>query len=324
MLRGLIVRLFALCMFSAATAAADQTPNCIPPIPHDGRAESAAVTFSVLRADGTPAGQDTVWQPIGGTVGFSLKGNGLADKPPIVCFAYHGGAFQPSPRVWLQNNDTATNTLVYNATVPSMARPLQHNFSTAARTGIVALPARIRVIVPDGKGGTLTDVMEPIGITSSIVSAILALIAMLLAGWFATRVAKSLSVPGRALRRVISTRGGVASLSQLQVILWTFVIGTGAVYVMADANGGDICKIGRVQRFDALDRRSQTLASYGGYPMVIYWWTATKFPMSVEEEVHNRLWRHRVRVAPRYGARELFRFPPQTGLGSRRNVQGSC
>src|SRR5271155_240748 len=183
MLRGLIVWLFALCLFGAATAAANQTPNCRTPAPHDGQAESAAVTFSVLDADGTPAGKNRVWQPLGGTVGFSLKGNGLADKPPIVCFEYHGGAFQPSPRVRLQS-DAATNTLVYNATVPSkLAGPPQHlaNFFTAARTGIVALSGKIRVIVPDGKGAALTDVTEPIGITSAVVSAILALIAMVLA-----------------------------------------------------------------------------------------------------------------------------------------------
>ena len=36
---------------------------------------------------------------------------------------------------------------------------------------------------------------------------------------------------------MISTRAGVASLSQLQVILWTFVIGTGAVYVMVISGG---------------------------------------------------------------------------------------
>jgi len=236
MLRGLIVWLFALCLFGAATAAADQTPNCTTPAPHDGRAESAAVTFSVLGTDGTPAGKDTVWQPLGGTVGFSLKGNGLADKPPIICFAYHGGAFQPSLRVWLQSNDTATNTLVYNATVPSkLAGPPQRfvKFFTAARTGIVALSGKIRVIVPDGKGAALTDVTEPIGITSAVASAILALIAMALAFAFAFGVARSLNVPGKRLLKVISTRAGVASLSQLQVILWTFVIGTGAVYVIA-------------------------------------------------------------------------------------------
>jgi hypothetical protein len=239
MLSGLIVWLFALGLFGTAmAAAADQTPNCVTPTPHGGRAESSAVTFSVLGADGTPAGKDTVWQPRGGTVGFSLKGNGLADKPPIVCFAYHGGAFQPSPRVWLQSNDTATNTLVYNATVPSsLTLPPRHNFFTAARTGIVALSAKIRVIVPDGKGAVLTDVTEPIGITSVILSAILALIAMVLAFVFALGVAGSLNVPGKGLLKVISTRSGVASLSQLQVILWTFVIGTGAVYVIAISGG---------------------------------------------------------------------------------------
>jgi hypothetical protein len=234
----LIVWLFAWCLFGAGTATADQTPNCTTLAPHDGRAESAAVTFSVLGADGTPAGKDTVWQPLGGTISFSLRGNGLADKPPIVCFAYHGGALQPSPRVWLQSNDTAANLLVYNATVPSsLAGSPQHNFFTAARTGIVALSGRIRVIVPDGNGTTLTDVMEPIGITSAIVSAILALIAMVLAFTFALGVAQSLNVPGKWLLKVISTRAGVASLSQLQVILWTFVIGTGAVYVIAISGG---------------------------------------------------------------------------------------
>ena len=45
------------------------------------------------------------------------------------------------------------------------------NFFTAARTGIVALSANIRVIVPDGKGAALTDVTQSIGITSAVASA---------------------------------------------------------------------------------------------------------------------------------------------------------
>jgi hypothetical protein len=240
MLRGLIVWLFILCLFGAATAAADQSPNCLTPEPHDGRAESAAVTFSVLGVDGTPAGTDTVWQPLGGTISFSLKGSGLSDKPPIVCFAYHGGPFAPSPRVWLQSNDAATNTLVYNATVPpKLTGPPQHivEFFTAARTGIVGLSAKIRVIVPDGKGSALTDITKPIGITSAVVSVLLAAIAMGLAFAFMWGVAWTLNVPGKRLLRIISTRSGVASLSQLQVILWTFVVGTGAVYVMAVSGG---------------------------------------------------------------------------------------
>jgi hypothetical protein len=236
MLRRLIVWFVALCLFGVATAAADESPNCLTPVSHDGRAESAAVTFSVLGADGTPAGTNTVWQPLGGAISFSLKGSGLSNKPPIVCFAYHGSPFASSPCVWLHSNDTATNTLVYNATVPpKLTGPRQ--FFAGARTGIVALSAKIRVIVPDGKGSALTNVTEPIGITSAIVSALLAAIAMALAFAFMWGVAWTLNVPGKRLLRIISTRSGVASLSQLQVILWTFVVGTGAVYVMAISGG---------------------------------------------------------------------------------------
>ena len=145
MLRWLIVWLFALCLFGATMAAADQIPNCKTPAPHDGRAESAAVTFSVLSADGTPTDKDTVWQPLGGTVSFSLTGDGLTDKPPIVCFAYHGGGFQPSPRVWLQSNETATNTLVYNATVPSkLAAPRSTSSNSSPRRGPASSPCRGR------------------------------------------------------------------------------------------------------------------------------------------------------------------------------------
>ncbi len=240
MLRGVIVWLFAICLFGAATANADQNPNCATPVPHNGKAESASVTFSLLGIDGSPVGTDTVWQPLGGTVSFSLKGAAIADKPPIVCFAYHRGAFQASPRVWLQSNDTTNSTLTYDAVVPpKLAGPPRHlnKFFVAARTGIVALSGEMRVIVPDGKGGALTDVTETIGLTSVVASAVLAFVAMLLAFWFTFGVARWLNVPGKGLLKVISTRGGVASLSQLQVILWTFVIGTGAVYVMAITGG---------------------------------------------------------------------------------------
>ena len=83
MLRRLIFWLFASCPAGTATDAANRTPNCTSPTPHNGQAESAVVTFSVLDVDGAPAGNNTVWQPLGGTVSFSLYGNGLADKPPI-------------------------------------------------------------------------------------------------------------------------------------------------------------------------------------------------------------------------------------------------
>lgn len=232
MLFRLTIWLLALCLFGAPLAAAAEATSCTSR-PQSGRAESSALAFSMLDADGTPAGKNTVWQPLGGTVGFSLKGSDLVNRPPVVCFAYHGGAFVPSPRVWLQDTATATNTLIYNATVPSKLKGRPHLFVTGARTGIIALSGEVRVIVPGEKGGVSSEITVPIGITSAVLAAFVALVAVALAFAFALGVARWLNVPGTWLLKVISTRAGVASLSQLQVILWVFVIGAGAIYVMA-------------------------------------------------------------------------------------------
>ena len=87
----------------------------------------------------------------------------------------------------------------------------------------------------------------------AVFAALAALLAVLGAGTALYRFAIYLGVPGpeipavgsiggfigRALRgfsvplRLISTANGWASLSQFQIILWTFVVGAGAVYVMS-------------------------------------------------------------------------------------------
>lgn len=97
------------------------------------------------------------------------------------------------------------------------------------------------------------QVVREIGITDRWFAAVLALFAVLSAGTALYRFAIYLGVPGpkppaatgiagflvSLLRgfsvplRLISTANGWASLSQFQIILWTFVIGAGAVYVMS-------------------------------------------------------------------------------------------
>ena len=91
-----------------------------------------------------------------------------------------------------------------------------------------------------------------VGITFRTLAAIVTLAAVLLAGWAMYRFAIYLGVPGprydaapsvggaiiSAVRgfsvplRIISSAKGWASLSQFQMMLWTFVIGAGAVYVV--------------------------------------------------------------------------------------------
>lgn len=93
-----------------------------------------------------------------------------------------------------------------------------------------------------------------VGITSRGLAAFMAILAILLATVVLYRFARYLNVPGpetpdfkkdprgfflhslrgfSVLLRIISTATGWASLSQLQIILWTFVVGAGAVYVMS-------------------------------------------------------------------------------------------
>lgn len=95
--------------------------------------------------------------------------------------------------------------------------------------------------------------VREIGVTDRTCAAVAAVIAVLGAGIGFYRFAIYLGVPGPKLPtttgiggglvslvrgysvplRLISTSNGWASLSQFQIILWTFVIGAGAVYVMS-------------------------------------------------------------------------------------------
>lgn len=77
------------------------------------------------------------------------------------------------------------------------------------------------------------DVVRQVGITSvwaARIWAVAAVIIVLAILWVCATLRK---VPGRGpLLRLISTRRGYASLSQFQILLWSFLIGAGAVYVM--------------------------------------------------------------------------------------------
>ena len=52
----------------------------------------------------------------------------------------------------------------------------------------------------------------------------------------------------------------------------------------------------QVDPYGAVMRRAQRLASYAGFPMYLYDFESTDHPGDVEWEVHNRLFRHRVRI----------------------------
>ena len=75
-----------------------------------------------------------------------------------------------------------------------------------------------------------------IGITSPFAAVVLAIVATILGLAILSRVKRPQAVgirKARWLLQLISTKDGFASLSQLQVLLWTFVVAVSAVYVMS-------------------------------------------------------------------------------------------
>lgn len=142
---------------------------------------------------------------------------------------------------------------VYAVTIP---RDFTKDIPAGTEHGlfeIVPVPIAQLTITPGDGSSVNWQAVREIGITSHTVAAILALIAVLAAGIVLYRFAIYLGVPGPRLPvatgvtgflipllrgysvplRLISTGNGWASLSQFQIILWTFVIGAGAVYVMS-------------------------------------------------------------------------------------------
>ena len=78
------------------------------------------------------------------------------------------------------------------------------------------------------------DVSVPVGVTHRRVALLIAAIFIGFAWWAVLRLAKVRpTIRGGPLLRMIANRNGYASLSQLQITLWTFVIAGGAMYVMA-------------------------------------------------------------------------------------------
>jgi hypothetical protein len=122
--------------------------------------------------------------------------------------------------------------LIFAVTIPELAdRPAN---ADATLFGMIPT-AELRVLAAEGAGqpGVELDTTRDIGVTSKELAAILALIFAIGIGFLLYRFARNLGVPGNdIILRIISTARGWASLAQFQIILWTLVIGSGAVYVM--------------------------------------------------------------------------------------------
>ena len=190
----------------------------------------------------------TPWRPALGDVKFAVKGSDFTpgNVDIVACMRWRGSnqPWTQSPSLRLADS-TDVNTSTFVATVPAsfpsppdnlLLRMSARRPEDSSALGIVPL-ADFRIVAKtrDGSGWSYLDVTQPVGITTAAFSAMFAT-SLVIVAWFALYTMGRLrKVPGSGdvVLQIISTKAGYASLSQLQMIIWTFVIGWAAAYVMA-------------------------------------------------------------------------------------------
>jgi len=183
--------------------------------------------------------QHKSWQPIGGEVQFTVKSFVAipANASVFTCFRWKSGrkagAFIESPSRLDLSGDG--KLLKVTTTVPHGLGPKPDDVAKALP--LVPL-TEVRILAIDGQNNVKADATSEIGITSPVAAFVFAIAVMIL-GFAILYAATSFRLTHTGilkanwLLRIISTPSGFASLSQLQIVLWTFVVAISAVYVMS-------------------------------------------------------------------------------------------
>jgi len=241
---GLLACLWASLLLPSGAAAADNPYECDTA---QVKSPSSDITIAL-----DPA---TVWQPRGGQVRVVVesKTQSLKDTDVVVCFRWSGAdekAHYLSPAavqvVEFVSNATSGKA-VYNVTVPNALERVSSSWfdrlggklpdsarqPTHFDNGMIVPVADMKVIV--GRSASiLTTANLQVGVTSVWTASLTTLVCVLVAHALIYAWAARRNVPGRSpWMRLVSTREGYASLSQLQIMLWSFLFGAGAVYVMS-------------------------------------------------------------------------------------------
>ncbi|HEX3486031.1 MAG TPA: hypothetical protein VHT51_13285 [Micropepsaceae bacterium] len=187
---------------------------------------------------------ETVWQPRNGEVLFTIAGAGStpAIQDILVCFRW----MNVPNSVWVRSSvrlvaSTTGTSATYAASVPSLdGSPLPNWFSrifgaapVGEYTGLTMVPLtdfRVKATTAEGD----LDLIQPVGITSRYFAVIMA-VALVSIAWIALYMfGRARCVPGGRdpVLTIIASQDGHASLSTFQIIMWSFVVGASAVYVM--------------------------------------------------------------------------------------------
>jgi hypothetical protein len=196
-----------------------------------------------------PFGQQKNWQPPGGEVTWTIRSfvQIPSDALVLVCFRWkrmgeRQDNFLSARPVHLDLTDGGRLLKVTVVVPPNLRNPPSRFGGDGEYAGLYLVPlADVRILVlakgTDGSPQVAADVSHIIGVSNPFW-------AMLLAAFTVLAAFAVLSLVGhRRLRRlgfgdldpvirIITTPDGYASLSRLQMVLWTFVVAASAVYVM--------------------------------------------------------------------------------------------
>ena len=238
----------------AASPAFSQTPPAgqpTAPNPAPGAAEAGdAAGCASTRLPATAGGASVVqatgqgvqpksWQPMGGDIQFSISSFlPIPDQASVyICFRWKtpggtGDFVETRPSQLTLSSDR--KSLKVTTIVPQLsARPAD----VQKILPLVPL-AEVRILAIDNKQKSVAaDASTTMGITYpfwAFAFAILAAVLGFLVLYFCVgRITQEGIRKANPLLRIISTPSGFASLSQLQIIIWTFVVAASAVYVMS-------------------------------------------------------------------------------------------
>jgi len=200
-------------------------------------------------------GEHKNWQPAGGIFEFVVRTTPKtipANALVKVCFRWKlekgdpGSFYESGPTYML---DKQTQSIKVAATVLQIPRlpkwwlGSRKDTNAEPRIGAYDIPmvdlvplADARILIIDVDGSPVADVLTTVGITNLLFAWIIVIVAVLFAFIILWRVGKY-RLKGapkcNPILSVITTRRGYASLSQFQILLWTFVVIASATYVMA-------------------------------------------------------------------------------------------
>jgi hypothetical protein len=201
-------------------------------------------------------GEHRKWQPVGGEFEFTVKSNKVipANAPVLVCFRWK--LEQGDPKQFYDSGpthivDRQPQTIKVAATVlqipdeptwwpawwPTKGQPSNLRISDFAIPVVDLVPlVDARILILDNDGVPIVDVLTTVGITNvffALVITVLVLAFVFISLGHVCRARLEYLPKRKRLLNIITTRSGYASLSQFQIVLWTFVVLASAAYVMS-------------------------------------------------------------------------------------------